>query len=128
MDSTPFDYPPPAPPVLSRQHSNRFSFFLGLGPALLQAALLFRWHGSAVPTQIPWLKQVLSSVQIPLAVVPPTTLAPTIVYLVLVLAALVTLAVPRLRSCYARGLWWAVLLNPLIVVVAYSSAYGSTTQ
>jgi hypothetical protein len=41
-----------------------------------------------------------------------------VLYGVLVAAALVSLAMPRLRHSYARGLWTAVLLIPFILVAA----------
>jgi hypothetical protein len=42
-----------------------------------------------------------------------------ILYLVVVLAALASLIVPHLRRRYAGGLWTAVLLNPIVVLVVW---------
>ena len=44
-------------------------------------------------------------------------------YPLVVLAALASLIVPHLRRRYAGGLWTAVLLNPIVVLVVWGAAF-----
>jgi predicted Abi (CAAX) family protease len=46
-----------------------------------------------------------------------------ILYPLVVLAALISLVVPHLRRRYAGGLWTAVLLNPIVVLVVWGAAF-----
>ena len=46
-----------------------------------------------------------------------------ILYPLEVLAALISLVEPHLRCRYAGGLWTAVLLNPIVVLVVWGAAF-----
>jgi hypothetical protein len=46
-----------------------------------------------------------------------------ILYPLVVLAALASLVVPHLRRRYAGGLWTAVLLNPIVMLVVWWAAF-----
>ena len=48
-----------------------------------------------------------------------------ILYPLVVLAALASLIVPHLRRRYAAGLWTAVLLNPIVMLVVVWVGLGS---
>jgi hypothetical protein len=51
------------------------------------------------------------------------TLGGPIMYVLVMLAALTSLVVPDLRRRYAGGLWTAVLLNPIVMLVVWWAAF-----
>ena len=116
-EQTPGVSRPPAPTVQSWWHRHPYlaSFVLGFVPALLQVALV----GAGLYTDVHEHRYLVAYIP------PQLQSAPVfILYPLVVLAALISLVVPHLRRRYAGGLWTAVLLNPIVVLVVWVAAFG----
>jgi uncharacterized membrane protein YeaQ/YmgE (transglycosylase-associated protein family) len=109
----------PAPTAQSWWHRHPYvvSFLLGLVPVALLVAL-----GAAEAAAGSYgdvhTRMLLAYIT------PELQPAPVfILYPLVVLAALISLVVPHLRRRYAGGLWTAVLLNPIVVLVVWGAAF-----
>jgi uncharacterized membrane protein YeaQ/YmgE (transglycosylase-associated protein family) len=92
------------------RHPYLASFMLGLVPALLQVALA----AAGLYTDVHEHRYLVDYIPIQLQVA-----SAGILYPLVVLAALASLVVPHLRRRYAGGLWTAVLLNPIVILVVW---------
>jgi len=107
----------PAPTAQSWWHRHPYlvSFMLGFVPALLEVVLA----GAGLYTEVHDHRYLVAYIPIQLQSAPVFILYPLVV-----LAALASLIVPHLRRRYAGGLWTAVLLNPIVVLVVWGAAFG----
>ena len=106
----------PAPTAQSWWHRHPYlaSFMLGFVPALLQVALA----AAALYTDVHEHRYLVAYIPGELQTAPVAILYPLVV-----LSALASLIVPHLRRRYAGGLWTAVLLNPMVVLVVWGAAF-----
>jgi uncharacterized membrane protein YeaQ/YmgE (transglycosylase-associated protein family) len=107
----------PAPTAQSWWHRHPYlvSFVLGFVPALLQVALA----GAGLYTEVHDHRYLVAYIPLQLQSAPAFILYPLVV-----LAALASLVVPHLRRRYAGGLWTAVLLSPIVVLVVWGAAFA----
>ena len=109
----------PAPTAQSWWHRHPYvvSFLLGLVPLALLGALEAAEAAAGSYGDV-HTRMLLAYITPELGIAPVAILYPLVV-----LAALVSLVVPHLRRRYAGGLWTAVLLNPIVVLVVWGAAF-----
>ena len=106
--------PAPTAPSWWHRHLYLVSLVLGFVPALLQVALM----AAGLYADVHEHQYLIAYIPRELQTAPVAILYPLVV-----LAALASLVMPHLRRRYAGGLWTAVLLNPIVVLVVWLAAF-----